>query len=143
MRDFDQERQERHEEREKTLGDRQFKLGGEIFTYRAHVPVDVLRTLTSERELSGGPYIDAIVASCLDLVEPEGDAHKRFKKVLERKNDPNPITMVDLQLTFNGLIQESFRSPTPESSPSTDGDSQTGTGSTETSSTEPAEASAA
>lgn len=139
MRDFDQERQERHQEREKLLGDRSFKLGGEVFTYRANVAVDVLRSLTSDTPLTGAAYIDAIQHSCLEMIEEEG--HDRFREVLKRRDDP--VTMEDLQVVFTGLVEEAFKRPLDPSSPSTAGDTGSGTGSKETSSTEPAVASAA
>lgn len=141
MRDYDKERLERHAEREKLLGDREFKVGGEVFIFKANVAVDVLRRLTSDTPLTGAAYIDAIEASCLEMIEDEGDAHDRFHEILTRADDP--VTMEDLQIVFTGLVEDAFRRPTEASSPSTDGDAPTGTGSTETSSTEPAEASAA
>lgn len=139
MRDFDSERRERHEEREKALGDRSFKLGGEVFTYRANVAVDVLRALTSETPLTGAAYIDAIQHSCLEMIEDDG--HDRFVKVLERRDDP--VTMEDLQAVFTGLVEEAFKRPLEPSSLSSDTESGSGTSSKEISSTEPAVASAA
>ncbi len=141
MRDYDKERLERHVEREKLLGDRQFKIGGEFFTYKANVAVDVLRRLTSDTPLTGADYIDAIEASCLEMIEDTDDGHERFHLLLTRSDDP--ITMEDLQIVFTGLVEDAFRRPTEASSPSTDGDASTGTSSTETSSTGPAVASVA
>ena len=62
MRDYDQERQQRHEEREKAMGDRTFRIGGEIFTSVANVSVDALRRISSTDVLTGESYIDAIEA---------------------------------------------------------------------------------
>jgi len=139
MKDFDKEREERHREREALLGDRSFKLGGEVFTYRANVAVDVLRSLTSDTPLTGAAYIDAIQQSCLEMIEEEG--HDRFADVLKRRDDP--VTMEDLQAVFTGLVEEAFKRPLGPASPSTDTESKSGTSSKETSSTEPAVASAA
>lgn len=139
MRDFDSERRERHDEREKALGDRSFKLGGEVFEFRANVSVDVLRSLSSDTPLMGGAYIDAIQQSCMEMIEDDG--HDRFVEILKRRDDP--VTMEDLQAVFSGLVEEAFRRPLDQSSPSTDGVSESGTSSKETSSTEPAVASAA
>ena len=46
MRDYDLERAERHQERERLLGDRTFKLGGETFVFKANPSYDVLRQMT-------------------------------------------------------------------------------------------------
>ena len=138
MRNFDDERAERHAEREKQLGDRSFVFGGETFQYEANVPYDVLRNLTSDVPLAGQAYIDAIESNVLSLIEDTGDAHKRFLKLVKRRYDP--ITFDDLQTLCTGLVEEAFRRPLEVSLPSTDGQPPTGTDSTESSSTEPAEA---
>lgn len=141
MRDFDAERKERHEERERLLGDRTFKLGGEVFSHHANVSVNLLERLTSDTPLLGNEYIEAIKASCLEMIEEDGDAHDRFLALLKRKDDP--ITLQDLQAVFQGLVEEAFRRPTEASSPSGDGDATTGPSSTEKPSTAPAKAAAA
>lgn len=141
MRDFDKEIQERHAERERLLGDRTFKLGGEVFSYHANVSVDLLQRLTSDTPLLGNEYIEAIKASCLEMIEEDGDAHERFLALLKRKTDP--ITLQDLQAVFQGLVEEAFRRPTEASLPSGDGDAATGPSSTEKRSTAPAKAAAA
>jgi hypothetical protein len=141
MRDFDLERQERHAERERLLGDRQFKVGGETFTYKANVSYDVLRALTSDDDLSGSAYINAIEMCCLEMIEDEGDSHERFLALSKRKDDP--ITLEDLQTVFQGIVEEAFKRPTEASSPSGAGRETTGEQSTENSSTEQAVASAA
>lgn len=141
MRDFDVERLERHAERERILGDREFKVGGETFVFKANVSYDVLRSLTSDEGLSGSAYIDAIEACCLNMIEDDGDAHQRFLALSKRKHDP--ITLEDLQSVFQGIVEEAFRRPTQASLPSGAGRETTGPTSTETLSTEPAVASAA
>jgi hypothetical protein len=138
MVDYDKEREARHAERVKALGDRSFVFGGETFQYEANVPYDVLRNLTSDVPLAGQAYIDAIETNVLSLIEDEGDAHKRFLKLCKRRKDP--ITFDDLQTLCTGLVEEAFKRPLEVSLPSTDGQETTGTGSTGSSSTEPAEA---
>jgi hypothetical protein len=138
VKDYDAERQQRHKEREQALGDRQFKLGGEIFTYRANVSYDVLRRLTSDAPLTGSAYIDAIELSCLEMIEDDDDAHKRFIALSSR--DKDPVTLEDLQAVFSGLVEDAFKRPTQASLPSGVTDAATGTSSTETPSTAPAEA---
>lgn len=141
MRDYDEERAKRHAERDKLLGDRQFKVGGEVFVYKANVSVDVLRRMTSSDVLSGASYIDAIEQSCIDFIEDTDDAHDRFVALMKRTDDP--ITMEDLQAVFQGLVEDAFRRPTQASLPSGDGDAKTGLSSTESKSTEPAVVAAA
>jgi len=141
MIDYDKDRLERHAERVKLLGDRQFILGGENFTYKANVSYDVLRALTSDDDLSGAAYIDAIETSCLALIENDEDAHDRFLALSERKDDP--VTLEDLQTVFAGLVEEAFKRPTQAPSPSGDGRKATGENSKENSSSEPAVASVA
>ena len=138
MKNYDQERAERHAERVKALGDRSFTFGGELFTYEANVSYDVLRNLTSEVPLAGQAYIDAIETNVLSLIEDDGDAHKRFLKLVKRRKDP--ITFDDLQNLCTGLVEQAFSRPLEASLPSTDGPETTGTDLTESSSTEPAEA---
>lgn len=141
MQDFDVERQERHQERDRLLGDRTFRFGGEEFVYASNVSYDVLRRLTSDVPLQGEAYISAIEGSVLDLIEDESDAHKRFLKMCKRKKDP--ITFEDLQTLCTALVELAFSRPTEASLPSGDGREPTGVVSTESKSTEPAVASAA
>ncbi len=141
MRNFDSEREQRHAEREKALGDRSFTFGSEVFAYSSNVSYDVLRRLTSDVPLQGEAYITAIENSVLDLIEDEGDAHKRFLKLCKRKKDP--VTFDDLQTLCTALVELAFSRPTEASLPSGDGREITGTTSTEPTSSEPAVASAA
>jgi len=138
MKDYDQDREARHAEREQQLGDRSFVFGGEQFQFEANVSYDVLRNLTSEVPLAGQAYIDAIEQNVLSLIEDTGDSHKRFLKLCKRRKDP--ITFDDLQTLCTGLVEEAFKRPLEVSLPSTDGPETTGTGLTGSSSTEPAEA---
>lgn len=141
MRDFDQERQELHEQREREVGERQFKFGGETFSYVANVPYDVLRRVSSDEPLAGEDFINAIETLVLDMIEDDDGAHKRFLKLATRKKDP--ITFDDLQMLYRGLVELAFGRPTEASSSSGAGRETTGDTSTENSSTEQAVASAA
>jgi hypothetical protein len=138
VRDFDAERQERHAERERLLGDRQIKIGGEVFTYEANVSYDVLRRLTSDVPLQGEAYITAIEQSVLDLIVDEDGSHKKFLQMCKRKKDP--ITFDDLQLLCTSLVEMAFSRPTEASLPSTGSDAESGTSSTDSKSTAQAEA---
>lgn len=137
MRDFDSERHERHEQREKELGDRSFIIGGEHFTYRANARYRVLRDMASiTSDTEGAVVIDTIEEAVLQLIEEDGDAHARFHALIERANDP--ITFEDLTALCNWLIEEQFARPTQAPSLSIAGRETTGTPSTDISSSPPA-----
>lgn len=141
MRNFDEDREQRHKERERLLGDRQIKIGGETFIYEANVSYDVLRRLSSEVPLQGEAYISAIENSVLDLIIDENGSHKRFLALCKRKKDP--ITFDDLQHLCTGLVEMAFSRPTEASLPSSGTDAVNGTSSTDSASIEQVEASAA
>lgn len=141
MKDFDAERAELHKQREKEVGERQFKFGGETFSYIANVPYDVLRRVSSDEPLAGENFINAIEGIVVDMIEDTNGAHEKFRAMASRKKDP--ITFDDLQMLYRGLVELTFGRPTEASSPSGDGRETTGDPLTEISSTEPAVASAA
>lgn len=131
MKDLDVDRLARHKEREAMMGDRQFKFGGEVFTYRANVQYDVLRDVAAmTADTDGSEVIDTLEKTVLSLLE--SPSHKPFLKVCRRTEDP--ITFQDLNDLATWLIQEQVGSPIPASSLSTVGDATTTTGSTENSS---------
>lgn len=140
MHDFDKARRERHEEREKLLGDRSFVFGGQTFQYRANVHYSVIRDVAEITEDTDGKSVftrleDAAIA----MVDPADDGIARFRQVCDPKN-PDPVTWDDLSDLANWLIERSMERP-PTQSVSSAGTPQTsGTGSTETSSTAPAAA---
>lgn len=131
MKDLDVDRLARHKEREAMMGDRQFKFGGEVFTYRANVQYDVLRDVAAmTADTDGSEVIDTLEKTVLSLLE--SPSHKPFLKVCRRTEDP--ITFQDLNDLATWLIQEQVGFPIPASSLSTVGDATTTTGSTENSS---------
>ena len=139
MKDLDVDRVARHKEREAMMGDRQFKFGGEVFTYRANVQYDVLRDVAAmTADTDGSEVIDTLEKTVLSLLE--ASSHKPFLKVCRRSEDP--ITFQDLNDVATWLIQEQVGSPTLASSLSSVGDATTTTGSTENSSS-PEDAAAA
>lgn len=136
--DFDAERQARPR---LAPSEREFVMGGEKFTHRTDDEIwpemtfglDELGTGIGERESLA--ILDQLI---LDLIEPEG--HKRWLKLRERRQDP--ITVADISSLIEWLLESvTDRPPTPSepSSPTSEGNGQS---STETSSTEPAAASA-
>jgi len=131
MKDLDVDRLARHKERETMMGDRQFKFGGEVFTYRANVQYDVLRDVAAmTADTDGSEVIDTLEKTVLSLLE--APSHKPFLKVCRRSEDP--ITFQDLNDLATWLIQEQVGSPIPASSLSSVGDATTTTDSTENSS---------
>jgi hypothetical protein len=131
MKDLDVDRLARHKEREAMMGDRQFKFGGEVFTYRANVQYDVLRDVAAmTADTDGSEVIDTLEKTVLALLE--APSHKPFLKVCRRAEDP--ITFQDLNDLATWLIQEQVGSPTLASSLSTVGDATTTPESTEKSS---------
>lgn len=135
MHDFDQERAERHAEREKEFGERPFKFGGQEFYVRANVGyLGIKRVAALSDDTSGGETFEVIEGSVISMIDPRDDAHARFRKVIS--SDEDPITFEDLVQLQNWLIgEQTNRPPTQEpSSASTPG--KTGADSTEGSSTE-------
>ena len=140
MKDLDVDRLARHKEREAAMGDRQFKFGGEVFTFRANVQYDVLRDVAAmTADTDGSEVIDTLEKTVLSLLE--ATSHKPFLKVCHRVEDP--ITFQDLNDLATWLIQEQVAAPTLASSLSTVGDATTTTESTENSSSLPDAAAAA
>ncbi len=139
MRDFDSEISERHEEIERKITDRDFKLGGEVFTHRVNISIYELGDLDEEREREGWNYIKVYERSIEQLLI---DADKpRFRAMIEKKN--LSVSVDDLQTLYGDLLQMAYGRPTEASSLSTGGGANNGASSTATSSTEPAVASAA
>ena len=131
MKDLDVDRLARHKEREAAMGDRQFKFGGEVFTFRANVQYDVLRDVAAmTADTDGSEVIDTLEKTVLALLE--SSSHKPFLKVCRRVEDP--ITFQDLNDLATWLIQEQVGSPIPASSLSSAGDATTTPESTEKSS---------
>jgi hypothetical protein len=141
MKDLDVDRLARHKEREAAMGDRQFKFGGEVFTYRANVRYDVLRDVAAmTADTDGSEVIDTLERTVLDLLESDKKGHERFLKACHQADDP--ITFQDLNNLATWLIQEQVQSPTLASLPSGAGDATTSTDSTESLSLPLAEAAA-
>lgn len=136
MHDFDPARAERYHE------DRQFKLGGEIFTYRPGVKPEKMAayedldlTATAEETLR---VVDDLIVSWLDTND-DPTAVERWRAIREREDDP--ITGKDISDLAVWLYAQTTRRPTQQPSPSGDGSETTGTTSTDGSSPEPVAAS--
>jgi hypothetical protein len=125
MKDFDSERQDRHSAREKELGDREFKLGGKTFNYRANTSYTVLESIAAVGEAEGGKVIELLEAALSDLVE--ADQAEAFLAVLRDKKDV--VTFEDMNSIVNWIVEEQTKRPLSPASASTDGDATTGTSS--------------
>lgn len=107
-----------------------FKLGGVTFTMRMAVRPDVIAEaddLTTEN--GARATIEMIDAIILGFMEPEKDAHAKYKKLRER--DEDPLTLQDLLQVMYWLVEAYTNRPTGPSSPSTPGRRRTTTPSTD------------
>jgi hypothetical protein len=125
MRDFDAERHERLRHKKPV----EFKLGGEKFKMRQSVSPDVI---AEADELSGetGPKqtLENIDTIMLELIDPVGGAHAKYRKVREQRDDA--VGLIDLIEAMWWLIGENTARPTVPPSPSTTGRRRTSTRST-------------
>jgi len=123
MKDFDQERDKRTEK------ERQFKIGGDVFTFKPAVPPEALFDWfdmgagTSERDAIA--IIDQLIVSFLESGQEERWAAVRSADA------KNPITNLDLLELVRWLIAEQTGRPTQPPSDSSDGPETTTTISTE------------
>lgn len=110
---FDEARQARAE------ADRSFVIGGETFVRKVGVRPEVIAAYDAiDAEGSPSETLNSIDSVILDMVEDTDDAHKRYRALRERAEDP--ITLADLTDLVAWLIEEETgRTPTrqPSSSP--------------------------
>jgi hypothetical protein len=127
MKDFDAERQQRHEQRERELGDRSFRLGGETFQFRANPSYTSMEPLMKVQDAEGIEIIRLMEQSILDLLEP--GQQDRFLVAL--RNPDVPVTVFDLNEITNWITEAQTGRPTQAPSLSTPGGLTTSTESTE------------
>lgn len=150
MHDFDKARIERAERDKQTAKEREFRIGGEKFTWRPGVRPEALSDLAlikaGKRDKEGnllrdadGEIVDAgtpmnesiaiIDGIIVDMIESSDDAHTRWRELRSRQDDP--ITLDDMQAVVQWLVeQQTGRTPTPPRSRSGSGRGGTGTRST-------------
>jgi hypothetical protein len=122
MYDFNAGRDKRHQEREKSFGEKPFTFGridGEPaeFYVRANVGyLGIKRVAALSEESTGGETFEAIEASVFSMIDTENDALERFKAVVNNNDDP--ITFDDLVELQNWLLQEQSALPPTEPEPS-------------------------
>lgn len=150
MKDFNEGRAKRHEEREEEFGSKPFLFGhvegkpgegtpGEFFV-RANVGyLGIKRVAALSDASSGDETFDAIEKSVFSMIDPENDAMTRFKKVIANIDDP--ITFDDLVELQGWLLEEQTSLPPTEPASSATSSQGSGKSSTETSSNELGEAS--
>lgn len=138
MKDFDQERRERHARREEELPDRRFVLNGHTFTYRANPSYTALERLASASDAQGVEVIRLWEDGLLDLLDDgQEDA------LLAALRDPKkPVTIEDLNQIISWVTEAQTARPTSPPSPSGAGGNGTSTSSTEDSSSVQVEGSA-
>lgn len=139
MKDFDTERHERHAAREQDLGDRSFVLGGVTFTYRAVSSYTVMGDIGSDKDMGAAELIGVMEQALLKLIEPGQE--EEFLAAIRSEDDP--FSFADLTELVQWLTEAQTDRPTQAPSPSTSGDVATSTALKESSSSEPAVASAA
>lgn len=139
MKDFDSERKARHDEREASMGDRSFILGGQTFHYRATVSYTVLEKIAASSDQDGAELIRNLEDAILGLLE-DGQ-QDGFLAVIRSTEDP--LSFADLNDLCTWLTEAQVNRPTLAPLPSTAGDAKTSTSSTDDSSSLPAAASAA
>lgn len=139
VKDFDLDRRERNEQREREMGDRVFTLCGEQFTYRSSISYTVLEKIATQADLEGAELIQSMEQAVIDLLEPGQE--EKFLSVARNQDDP--LTFADLSELATWLTEVQVKRPTPAPLPSTPGAPKTSTSSKADSSSEPAVASAA
>lgn len=137
MKDFDQSRRERHEQRAVEMGDRTFRFCGRTLEFVANAPYTVTQKVAAlTEETDGSRVFDTLEAAVLGLLEPGSATDFR-----EAVSDPSdPVTFDDLIELANWLIEAQVRRPPTPPSSSPDTSSTTGTLSTVPSSPAPAAA---
>jgi hypothetical protein len=133
-RDFETDRQKRHDDNDAVWEDREFRFAGKNLRYLANPKYQATKSLVEVTEGTAGTKVFSIVEDAvLAMLEP--DCRDEFLDGVE--NAELPVTWEDLiQLAF-WLVEETSNRPTGRSQSSTDGSSGNGTASTATSSTEP------
>jgi hypothetical protein len=124
VKDFDAVREQRAQE------DRSFKIGGETFVRKVGVRPEVLAEYDQIGADTSATETLKIVDECiLAMVENHDGSHERWSALRTREEDP--VTLGDMQALVEWLIEEETeRSPTQPSSPSTGGRKPTRTRST-------------
>jgi len=125
MHDFDAERQGRSGE---------FRIGGEVFSYRLGIRPEVLAESEQVTEGTGTLEVLKVIDSTIMRFLSDEDNRSRWRELREREEDA--VTFVDLTNLLNWLTQEQTGRPPTSPEPSSPGLSGNGTVSTDVSSPE-------
>jgi hypothetical protein len=132
VKNFDDHRKKRAEA---TRAEREFLLGGEPFTARASVrPEAFMRWDSMDMENTPAAEILAVAdETILSLIEKKDDAHARYRALREREEDA--VNLEDLTDLIQWLVEvQSGGRPTEPSPASSSSPAETGTPSTDASS---------
>lgn len=155
--DFNAGRAKRHEERAASFGSKPFEFGfkqrekdendqpvgplvAETFYVRANVGyMGIKRVAALSEASSGDETFSAIEYSVFSMIDPRDDALGRFQQVVNNADDP--VTFDDLVELQTWLLTEQTSLPPTEPQPSAATPGQSGSTSTDPSSTAPGEVS--
>lgn len=128
MKDFDVERQFRSDQ------DRDFKIGGEVFRAKASVRPEVLVPFDEIGEETTSTETLAIIDELVvNMLEPNDDSEARYRALRERADDA--VSLDDLQELAKYLVEvQTGGRPTEQPGDSSAGPGNTGTNSTDISS---------
>lgn len=127
MKNFDEARQARFDQ------DRDFQIGGQVFRARASVRPELLAPYESLDENTSASDALVIIDDLLvAMIEPNDDAHARYRTLREREEDA--VGMEDLQELVKWLMEVQTGRPTEQPGGSSAGPGTPGTTSTGTSS---------
>jgi hypothetical protein len=123
MKNFDEQRSERLSRAE---DERTFVIGGEPFLVRAAVRPEATEPWEDiEPGLSHGETLANCDQTILNLIEPAGDAHERWRNLRAREDDP--VTLQDMLELIPWMIGTAAGRPTEPPESSSDGRGSTGT----------------
>lgn len=130
-REYDSKFRDRHAANLEAFGDREVTLGGETLLFKVNVPYGIfieLQEMRTAEPLSTFGRAEEIIFS---LVDGDEDALARA-----RQNLRETLTATDLIELLNVLIEDNSGRPTQAPSSSANGRTETGTDSTDTSSSQ-------
>lgn len=121
MKDFDQERQYRSDR------DRDFKIAGQHFRARSSVRPEVLMPFSEiDGTTDGAEVLKVIDDLVLNMIEPNDDAHARWRQVRELEGD-EAVSLGDLQDLAEWLSEVQMARPSERPGDSSSGPGTTGT----------------
>lgn len=140
--DFDPVQREEQQRLTDEFGEHTFTLRGETFRIRRIIPFAVLRKISSVRnETNDADVFEAFESAIISLLATDKD-RERFKALLADTTSDFPVTYQDILKVQNWVIQEASGRPPTQPSSSSGSASTNGHAGTESSSDEPAAASA-